>query len=114
MYIGYDEEQQNLRRELRDYYDGLLTPEVRAELSRTHQVGECMREVVRRMGADGWIGLSGSKALGGKEMAHVEQYIFTDEVVRSGFAYPFLTTESMQKSISRWRSRAYDLSFSGM
>jgi len=46
------------------------------------------------MGADGWIGLSWSKELGGKELSHIEQYIFTDEVVRSGFAYPFLTTES--------------------
>jgi len=52
------------------------------------------------MGADGWIGLSWPKALGGKELSHMEQYIFTDEVVRSGFAYPFLTTEAVAPVIA--------------
>jgi alkylation response protein AidB-like acyl-CoA dehydrogenase len=52
------------------------------------------------MGADGWIGLSWSKALGGRELSHVEQYIFTDEVIRSGFAYPFLTTEAVAPVIA--------------
>ena len=56
-----------------------------------------------RMGADGWIGLSWSRDLGGKELSHVEQYIFTDEVVRSGFAYPFLTTEAVAPVIAATR-----------
>ena len=41
-----------------------------------------------------------SKELGGKELSHLEQYIFTDEVIRSGFAYPFLTTEAVAPVIA--------------
>ena len=36
MYIGYDDEQEALRRELRAYYEELLTPEVRESLVGTN------------------------------------------------------------------------------
>ena len=48
MYIGYSEEQEALRRELRAYYDRLLTPEIREQLHHGHGVGPTMRAVVRR------------------------------------------------------------------
>ena len=32
MYIGYSEEQEALREELRDYYEKLLTPEIHDEI----------------------------------------------------------------------------------
>ena len=53
MYIAYSEEQEKLRRDLRAYYDDLLTPEIRDELHHGHGVGPTMRKVVKRMGADG-------------------------------------------------------------
>ena len=56
MYIGYNEEQEALRQELRDYYDELLTPEVQEALHHGHGVGPAMREVVEQMGDDGWLG----------------------------------------------------------
>ena len=99
MYIAYDETQQALRRELRSYYDGLLTPEVRAELARTHQVGECMREVVRRMGADGWLGIGWPKEYGGQGRSHIEQFIFFDESMRAGAPVPMLTINTVGPQI---------------
>jgi alkylation response protein AidB-like acyl-CoA dehydrogenase len=63
--------------------------------------GPEFRKQYARMGADGWIGLSWPKALGGRELSHIEQYIFTDEVIRSGFAYPFLTTEACTPVIAQ-------------
>ena len=57
--------------------------------------GPEFRRQYARMGSDGWIGLSWPRELGGRELSHMEQYIFTDEVVRSGFPYPFLTTEAV-------------------
>ena len=62
--------------------------------------GPEFRKQFAKMGTDGWIGLSWPKALGGRELSHMEQYIFTDEVVRSGFAYPFLTTEAVAPVIA--------------
>ena len=56
MYIGYNEEQESLRKELRAYYDELLTPEIREALFIGHGTGETMRKVVRQMGRDGWLG----------------------------------------------------------
>ena len=43
MEIGYTEEQQALRQEVRDYYAGLLTPEIEEQLSQSHGVGEAPR-----------------------------------------------------------------------
>ena len=40
------------------------------------------------MGADGWIGLSWKKEFGGKELSPIEQYIFVETVMRTGFPVP--------------------------
>ena len=80
-----------------------MTPELLEEMKQDDLKeggGPEFRKQYARMGADGWIGLSWSKELGGKELSHMEQYIFTDEVVRSGFAYPFLTTEAVAPVIA--------------
>ena len=53
MYIGYTEAQEALRKELRAYYEKLLTKEVREALAREHGVGPMNRKIVRQMGADG-------------------------------------------------------------
>ena len=45
MYIGYTEEQEALRAELRAYYAKLLTPEVQEELSHSGGVGAAPRRV---------------------------------------------------------------------
>ena len=38
--------------------------------------------------------------MGGQDAGPIEQYIFCDEVQRSGFPYPFLTTESVTPVIA--------------
>jgi len=95
--------QKALQQEVREYMKTVMTPELLEEMKNDDLKeggGPEFRKQYARMGADGWIGLSWSKELGGKEMSHVEQYIFTDEVVRSGFAYPFLTTEAVTPVIA--------------
>jgi alkylation response protein AidB-like acyl-CoA dehydrogenase len=52
------------------------------------------------MGSDGWIGLSWKKEFGGKELSPIEQYIFVETVMRTGFPFPFLTTESVGPMIA--------------
>ncbi len=97
MNIELTAQQKGLQQEVREYMKTVMTPELLEELKIPEFKeggGPEFRKQYARMGADGWIGLSWSKELGGKELSHIEQYIFTDEVVRSGFAYPFLTTES--------------------
>jgi alkylation response protein AidB-like acyl-CoA dehydrogenase len=101
MYIGYDPEQETLRRELRAYYDRLLTPEVREEVGRGHGVGEAMRAVVRQMGADGWLGIGWPKEYGGQGRSPIEQFIFFDESMRAGAPVPMLTINTVGPQIMK-------------
>ena len=65
MFIDYTDEQKALRAKLRAYYEGLITPEVRAGL-RSLEVGDTHRQIVRQMGADGWLGVGWPEEWGGQ------------------------------------------------
>jgi alkylation response protein AidB-like acyl-CoA dehydrogenase len=96
MKIEFTEKQLALQKELRAYFEELMTDELREELAAGGEGGGPeFRKGMRKLGADGWIGLSWPKELGGMELTPMEQYIFTEEVMRTGFPYPFLTTEAV-------------------
>ena len=99
MYVGYDEDQQALRQELRDYYAQLLTPEVQEDLHHGHGVGPAMRKVVHQMGEDGWLGIGWPKEWGGQGRTPLEQFIFFDESMRCGAPVPMLTTNIVGPTI---------------
>jgi alkylation response protein AidB-like acyl-CoA dehydrogenase len=103
MNIELTAHEKKLQQEVRSYMADIMTPAMITE-QQDHNLkeggGPEFRRQFAKMGADGWIGLSWPKGLGGKELSHMEQYIFTDEVVRSGFAYPFLTTEAVAPVIA--------------
>jgi len=101
MYIGYTEEQEALRKELRAYYEKLLTPELREVLAREHGVGETTRQVVRQMGADGWLGIGWPTEWGGQGRSEIEQFIFFDESMRSGAPVPMLTINTVGPTLMR-------------
>src|SRR2546428_707827 len=104
MYIGYNEDQESLRRDLRAYYGKLLTPEVREELLQGHGVGPTMRRIVCQMGADGWLGIGWPKEYGGGGRSLIEQFIFFDESMRSGAPVPMLTINTVGPSIMNFGS----------
>lgn len=95
MYIGLDEEQQALRRELRAYYAELLTDEIREELHREAGCGPVHRQVIRRMGQDGWLGIGWPEEYGGQGRSQMEQFIFFDESMRCGSPVPMLTINTV-------------------
>ncbi|HEX6313103.1 MAG TPA: acyl-CoA dehydrogenase family protein [Acidimicrobiia bacterium] len=99
MYVGYDEDQEALRRDLRDYYAQLLTPEVEEELAHGHGVGPAMRKVVRQMGEDGWLGIGWPEEYGGQGRSAIEQFIFFDESMRAGAPVPMLTINTVGPTI---------------
>jgi alkylation response protein AidB-like acyl-CoA dehydrogenase len=101
MYIAYSEEQESLRRELRAVYEELLTPEIREQLHHGHGVGPTMRAVVKRMGADGWLGIGWPKEYGGQGRSQIEQFIFFDESMRAGAPVPMLTINTVGPTIMR-------------
>ena len=99
MYIGYDDEQEALRQELRAYYDELLTPEIKADLAREHGIGPRTREIVRQMGKDGWLGIGWPKNDGGQGRSEIEQFVFFDESMRARAPVPMLTVNTVGPTI---------------
>ena len=95
MFLGYSDEQLALRKELREYFAALLTPEIRAVLGHAGEGSPRFREIVRRMGADGWLGLGWPKEYGGEGRGAIDQFILFDEVQRAGAPFPFVTVNTV-------------------
>ncbi len=97
MRVEFTPEQLALQKLLRAYFEDLMTPELQVELAAGagEGGGPEFRKALRRLGADGWISLGWPKELGGQGATPMEQYIFTEEVMRTGFPYPFLTTDAI-------------------
>jgi alkylation response protein AidB-like acyl-CoA dehydrogenase len=102
MRISYTPEQEELRRELRAYFDTLMTPERREALMSTageYGSGNVYRETVAQMGRDGWLALGWPKEYGGQARSTMDQLIFTDEAAVAGAPVPFLTINSVAPTI---------------
>lgn len=102
MYIGYDEEQEELRTELSQYYAKLLTPEVRARLAEEGGTGPTNREVVGQIGDDGWLGIGWPEEYGGQGRSAVEQFLFFDESMRSAAPIPMLTINTVGPTLMQF------------
>ncbi|WP_328390272.1 acyl-CoA dehydrogenase family protein [Nocardia sp. NBC_00416] len=90
MFIDLTSEQRKLRDDLRAYFADLVTPEEAAEMS-VNRHGDAYREVVRRMGRDGWLGVGWPKEYGGQGFGPVEQQIFFNEASRADVPLPLVT-----------------------
>jgi alkylation response protein AidB-like acyl-CoA dehydrogenase len=105
MRIAYTPEQERLRRELRGYFGGLMTPEIREALSGVDGDsgdGQAYREVVRRLGRDGWLALGWPQGYGGRGGSTLDQLIFTDEAAIAQVPVPFLTINTVGPTIMRF------------
>ena len=104
MKIELSKNQQKLKDELKEYFSALLNKELLSEMSDPQFFeggGPEFKKALKIMGQDGWIGLSWPKEFGGKEFTPIEQYIFVEEIMRTGFPFPFLTTESVGPMIAQ-------------
>jgi 3-oxocholest-4-en-26-oyl-CoA dehydrogenase alpha subunit len=111
--IALTEEQERLRREVREYLAALLTPETRAALSPSGpdvdgDFGDAStyRELVRQIGRDGWLGLGWPREYGGQGRSAMEQLLFTDEAAVAGVPLPVLTLSTVAPTILRYGTEA--------
>ncbi|GAA4849301.1 acyl-CoA dehydrogenase family protein [Saccharopolyspora rosea] len=104
MRIAYTPRQEQLRQELRAYFGRIMTPELRAELAAHGDYGDgaAYKQLVRRMGADGWLALGWPEEYGGQNRSMLDQLIFTDEAAIAGAPVPFLTLNSIAPTIMRY------------
>ncbi len=105
MQIAYTAEQLALRDELRAYFAELMTPAVQEECAAGETGGPHCLEAVRQMGRDGWLGIGWPVEYGGRGMGEVEQFIFSDEAWRAGAPIPFLTINTVGRTIQDFGSQ---------
>jgi alkylation response protein AidB-like acyl-CoA dehydrogenase len=109
MHIAFTEEQDELRRELRSYFAGLMTREVQDEMSSgqgEYGGGELYKRLVRQMGDDGWLGIGWPTEYGGQARSMVDQLIFMDEASLVGAPVPFLTINTVGPTLMQYGTDA--------
>ncbi|MBG0565031.1 acyl-CoA dehydrogenase family protein [Actinoplanes aureus] len=98
MFIDLTEEQRELRDELRAYLRMVLTPAQRAVLLRERH-GRAHRDLVSRLGRDGWLGLGFPVEYGGRGLGPAEQQIFVNEAARADVPLPAVTLQTVAPTL---------------
>ena len=94
MFVDLTPEQHALRLKVRDYFQNLMTPELRQQMRGT-EGGELFRRTIARIGRDGWLAVGWPKAYGGQGYAATEQLIFFEEANIAGAPLPFVTISTV-------------------
>ncbi|VVP69522.1 Acyl-CoA dehydrogenase FadE26 [Pseudomonas fluorescens] len=94
MFVDLTPEQHALRYEVRDYFQALMTPQLREQL-RGQEGGELFRQTIRQMGRDGWLAVGWPEEHGGQGYAATEQLIFFEEANIAGAPLPFVTISTV-------------------
>jgi alkylation response protein AidB-like acyl-CoA dehydrogenase len=104
MHLEFTPEQQRLRQEIRAYYRELFTPELRAALDAEWEEmgGPVFREVVGRMGKDGWLGIGWPREYGGQGRTPLEQFIFWDETYRARAPLPIIQVNTIGPTLMQF------------
>jgi alkylation response protein AidB-like acyl-CoA dehydrogenase len=104
MRIAYTDDQVALRAELREYFKGLVTPEVADEMAQGEMGGKKCLEAVAQMGKDGWLGVGWPTEYGGRGFGPMEQFVFYDEAQRAGAPVPFLSINTVGPALMQFAS----------
>ena len=101
MFIELTKSQLALRDELRNYFAGLISAGERAAML-TERHGRIYREVVRRMGRDGWLGVGWPAEYGGRGLGQVEQQIFVSEAALADVPLPAVTLQTVGPTLQAY------------
>jgi 3-oxo-4-pregnene-20-carboxyl-CoA dehydrogenase beta subunit len=101
VFLDLTREQAALRDELRAYFATLISADER-EAMLTERHGAVYREVVRRMGRDGWLGLGWPVEFGGRGLGQMEQQIFVDEAARADVPLPSVTLQTVGPTLQAY------------
>ncbi len=94
MFLDLTDAQLALQGELREYFAHLVTPEER-EIMLTERHGPVFRDIVKRMGRDGWLGVGWPVEYGGRGFGQIEQQIFVNEAARADVQLPAVTLQTV-------------------
>jgi alkylation response protein AidB-like acyl-CoA dehydrogenase len=94
MFLDLTDAQLALEGELREYFARLVTPRER-EIMLTERHGKVYRDIVKRMGRDGWLGVGWPVEYGGRGFGQIEQQIFANEAARADVQLPAVTLQTV-------------------
>jgi alkylation response protein AidB-like acyl-CoA dehydrogenase len=99
--LELSDEQAALQTTLRHYFASLIAPdEAAAMLTQRH--GAIYRDVVKRMGRDGWLGVGWPVEYGGRGFGPVEQTIFVNEAARADVPLPYVTLQTVGPTLQEY------------
>ncbi|MFG1924337.1 acyl-CoA dehydrogenase family protein [Cryptosporangium sp. NPDC048952] len=101
MLIDLTSAQRALRDEMRAYFAGVLSPAER-EAMLVDRHGPEYRDLIRRLGRDGWLGLGWPTEYGGRGLGPVEQQLFVNEATRADVPLPSVTLETVGPTLQRY------------
>ncbi|MFJ4629550.1 acyl-CoA dehydrogenase family protein [Streptomyces sp. NPDC088847] len=106
MHLAPTERQRRLRAELRTYFAALLPdgpPGV--------EDPQGQRALLRRIGADGWLGLGWPVEYGGQGRGADEQFVFFDEAYRAGAPVSMVTLNTVGPTLMKYGSEEQKAAF---
>jgi alkylation response protein AidB-like acyl-CoA dehydrogenase len=98
VFIDLTDEQHDLRARLRAYLGKVMSPEERTAMLRERH-GGVYRDLVRRLGRDGWLGMSFPVEYGGGGLGPMEQQIFVNEAARADVPLPSVTLQTVAPTL---------------
>jgi alkylation response protein AidB-like acyl-CoA dehydrogenase len=101
MHVELTAAQRELRAELRAYFAGLISPEERQAMLRERH-GPVFRQIVRRMGRDGRLGVGWPVEYGGQGFGGIEQHLFVDEAARADVQLPSVTLQTVGPTLQQF------------
>ncbi|GHG40176.1 acyl-CoA dehydrogenase [Amycolatopsis bullii] len=101
MHVELTAAQRQLRAELREYFAGLISPGERRAMRRERH-GPVFREIVRRMGRDGRLGVGWPVEYGGQGFGGIEQHLFVDEAARADVQLPSVTLQTVGPTLQEF------------
>ena len=110
MFVDLTPEQRTLQAELREYFAGLISPE-EAEAMQSDRHNAAYRAIIKRMGADGKLGVGWPKEFGGLGFGPIEQQIFVNEAQRADIPLPAVTLQTVGPTLQVYGSEAQKKKF---
>jgi alkylation response protein AidB-like acyl-CoA dehydrogenase len=104
MNLDCSSEHRELRKRIRAYYEDLFTPELRRAFDEEYEQagGPIFKEIVGRLGADGWLGLGWPVEYGGQGLTALEQFIFWDETYRARAPLPVIQVNTIGPTLMQF------------
>ncbi|MEU9607145.1 acyl-CoA dehydrogenase family protein [Streptomyces sp. NPDC048057] len=102
MHLAHTPEQQRLRAELRAYFAELVPDGAPARHADPAAQKRFYRTTVRRLGADGWLGVGWPTEYGGRGLGAAEQFVFFDEAAQAGVPLPLMALNTVGPTIMQF------------